>query len=220
MIPWKDRANKVGTFLFFEFLENLTNSRKKTKMTWISLIIHSLKSISVCSPPWYPSRIAKYIRSEFSQFVELNQEFLCASMYGSIGYDKKNSCMQQPYWRRFLTCKWKLSFFRRDQTENNMQLSHNILVLLLHICCCIPKELQLHCVLVLFLKDFHILTYMHEKISKRSWAIFGKNLTLNIFKLVRKTFKKDLHCVNNVYFKYITTLLRSKKNSNFCFQKN
>ena len=149
-----------------------------------------LKSISVCSPPWYPWCIARYIRSEFSQFVELNQDFLCASRYGSIGYDKKVSCMQQPYWRRFLTCKWKLSFEKRDQTENTMQLSHNILVLYLHIWYCIPNELQLHCVAERFLKDFHILTYLDNRSSKWSWAFFGKKMSLTIFKLVCKPSKR------------------------------
>ena len=133
-----------------------------------------LKNISVCCPAGYPKRIADIFGSDICQFVELDQDFLFARMYGSIGYNKKNSSIQQPYWRRFLTCKWKLSFEKRDQTEKTMQLSHNILVLHLHIWCCIPNELQLHCVAERFFKDFHILTYLDNRSSKWYWAFFGK----------------------------------------------
>ena len=141
-------------------------------------------------------------------------------MYGSIGYNNNFLCIQQPYWRRFLTCKWNLSFFNGNQTENNMQLSHNILVLHLEIWCCIPNKVQLGSVLLLILKDFHVLTYLHDRSSKSNWAFFGKNLSLKIFKMVRKTFEKDLSCTNSVYFKYLTTSFRSEKNSIFSFRKN
>ena len=58
-----------------------------------------------------------------------------------------------------------------------------------------------------------------RKTQQTKLRILGENLNLNIFKVVRKTFKKDLHCANYVYFKYITTLLRSEKNFNFCSRK-
>ena len=98
--------------------------------------------------------------------------FICKDVWIHWVQQKKSS-IHQPYWRRFLTCKWKLSFEKRDQTENNMQFSYNILVLHLHCRCCILEELQPHCVAERFSKDFHILTYLDNRSSKWSWAFFG-----------------------------------------------
>ena len=108
--------------------------------------------------------------------------FICKYVWIHWVRQKKKLCMQRPYWRRFLTCKWNLSFFSCDQTKNNMQLFHRILVLHLEIWCCIPNKLQLYSVLLLILKDFHILAYSHDRSSKRNWAFFGKNSSLKIFK--------------------------------------
>ena len=82
----------------------------------------------------------------------------------------------------FLTCKWILSFFSRDQTENNMQLCFNLLVLRCKFWYCIPKEVHLCCSLLLNSKNFRILTETGDIISLSIWAIFDKNSSLSLFK--------------------------------------
>ena len=133
-----------------------------------------LKNTSEHCPPWYHGCIIHGSDPNFCEFIELDQNFLFANMYGSFVYNKKNLCIQHPYWRRFLTCKWILSFFICEETENNMRLSHNILVLHLEIWCFIPSELQLCSVLLLILKDFCILTYLDDRSSKNIWAFLAK----------------------------------------------
>ena len=134
-----------------------------------------LKDTSEHCPPWYHRWTIYGSGPDFRQFVEWEQNFLFANMYGCFVYDKKFLCMQHPYWRRFLTCKWKMSVFICEQSQNNMRLSNNILVLHLHIWWCIPNELQLCCVVLLILKDFCILTYLDERSSKNIWAFLAKN---------------------------------------------
>ena len=168
----------------------------------------TLKDTSEHCPPWYHGCIIHGSDPNFCEFVELDQNFLCADMYGSFVYNKKVLCIQHPYWRRFLTCKWNLSFFICEQPENNMRLSHNILVLHLEIWWFISNEPQLCSVLLLILKDFCILTYLHDRSSKSNSVLFGKNLNVKIFKVVRKTFKKDLSCTKSVFFTNLTTLFK------------
>ena len=170
---------------------------------------HYLKSISECCPAWYPRRIAHHMDLEIDEFYFWDQNFLCARMYGSNGYNKKKLSIQQPYWRKFLTCKWNLSFFICDQTENNMQLFHKILVLHVHTWFYIPNELQLHNKYVPNLKDHQILTHLHNRSSESNCAFFGKIWSLKIDKIVRITFKKDLSCSVFVCFQYLTTLCKS-----------
>ena len=134
--------------------------------------------------------------------------FMCKDVWIQWVQQKKLS-IQQPYWRKFLTCKWNLSFFIRDQTENNMQLFHKILVLHVHTWFYIPNELQLHNKYVPNLEDHQILTHLHNRSSESNWAFFGKIWSLKIDKIVRITFKKDLSCSVFVCFQYLTTLCKS-----------
>ena len=48
----------------------------------------SLKSISVCSPSWYPWCITIYIHSKFCEFNEYSKEFVFADRYRPIAHKK------------------------------------------------------------------------------------------------------------------------------------
>ena len=71
-----------------------------------------LKNISVCCPAGYPKRIADIFGSDICQFVELDQDFLFARMYGSIGYNKKKIIYAAAILEKIFDLQMKIVFFQ------------------------------------------------------------------------------------------------------------
>ena len=115
------------------------------------------------------------------------------------------------YWRRYWTCKWKMSFSRRRKTENNMQACFNILVLHRKIWCYISEKANLCCSVLLIPKTRRILTEIEDFISESIWPFFDKKSKMCLGNIFEQVFIND----SNLFILILTTLFRFKRNSTF-----
>ena len=144
------------------------------KIKFIAVLDNLLKSTSEHCLPSYPWCITLYIHSELCEFNEYPKDFLFANRYGPIAHIKKVWNFWRPYWRRYWTCKRKMSFSRKPKTENNMQACFNILVLHRMLWCYLSQEANLCCSMLLIPKTRRILTEIEDFISESIWPFFDK----------------------------------------------
>ena len=106
-----------------------------------------------------------------------------------------------------------MSFSRRCETENNMHVCCNFLVLHRMLWCCIPKEVNLYCSMLVIPKNLHFLTETEDIISETIWQFFSKKSKLSFLKYFEEVFIKD----SNLFILLLKTLFRFKRHLKFLF---
>ena len=122
----------------------------------------------LCAQPTMIPLVAHHVHSVwFSSIQRIFKRFLICKQIWTYCKHQKVSNVWCPYWRRHWTCKWKMSFSKRRETENNMQVCFNILVLHRKLWYCIPKEVNLYCSMLRKSQQYSF--------SDRNWRYHQRN---------------------------------------------
>ena len=137
-------------------------------ITWLSSIKEHLCALSTMIP-----LVAHHVHSVgFSSIKRIFKRlFICKQIWIHCKHQKSLECMAAIL-KETLNLQMKNAFSKRRETENNMQVCFNILVLHRKLWYCFSKEVNLCCSMLLIPKNCRILTEIENIINESIWPFF------------------------------------------------